>query len=585
MQLLAETWQREPDAVAVEDRDGRLTRRELEAEVRGLAARLVAAGVQPGDIVAVYVERSVQLVVAQVAVLFAGAAHVAIDPDDPPQRLGYLLDDSRPSIVLCSERLRDRLPKTVRTLVRGSRVEGPADLPIAAADDGAYLIYTSGSTGAPKASLITHRALVSRLRWLQDFCPLTDADVVLYKTACGFDVSVAELYWTLTAGGLLYCARPGVQRDTDYLAAVVAKQRVSVLHFVPSLLDLFLASRPEDERYESVRLMLAGGEVLSPALVRRWQARSPGTLLNMYGPSECAVYTTAWACPDPLGDQPVMIGSAAGETGLWVLDEDSRAVTDLNASGELLVTGAGLAREYVGRPDLTAERFVSLAALNPELPAERAYRTGDLVAWSSPGVLAYRGRVDRQVKIRGHRIELEEIEVVASSVPSVSRAAAVVVRGQDTQELHLFLVPVGTSGGGPDLETTARELLRDRLPAYMQPRDVHVIDGLPLSPNGKLDDALLGELVAATAPAVAAKAEQADPLANRWAALLGVPADADCDFFLAGGDSFTAVRLLKQLSEDFGQRLPLRLLMQHPVFGDFHAALVEHVAAGHADAS
>lgn len=587
--MLEQTWRTSPSSAALADANQSLDRQQLSTRVRQLADEIAATGVRAGDIVAVYVERSVELVLAQLAVLFAGATHVAIDPDDPLSRLEYILDDCSPTLVVCSESLADRVPKHHRAYVIGEASSGGSDDRPPAVDiqgsDGAYLIYTSGTTGAPKASLITHAGLSSRLRWLQDFSPMSPTDVVLYKTACGFDVSVAELYWTLTAGGKLFCARPGVQRDTDYLAEVLAEQGVTILHYVPSLLDLFLASRPADERYDSVRYLLAGGEALSPELVKRWQARSSGMLINMYGPSECSVYTTAWKCPSPLGDRGVLIGEAVADTELWVLDADNNQVLALDEPGELYVSGVGLARGYLGRSELTAAKFLNLADINPRLPAVRVYRTGDVVAWAEPGQLEYRGRADRQLKIRGHRIEPEEIETVVASVPGVTQSAVAARRGDDVAELLLFIVP---QRGEPETETpnllaSVREALRVRLPAYMQPRRIHVVQELPLTPNGKLDEiALLG--LAPVTDADPSGTESADapeptPLERLWSSLLNTPATADSDFFLAGGDSFLAVRLVKEVSAHAGQRVPIRLLLGNPVLADFQRELERYLAA------
>ncbi|BCJ76676.1 hypothetical protein CS0771_62200 [Catellatospora sp. IY07-71] len=582
--MLEETWRSSPSAVALADARQSLDRARLGSRVRRLAAEIGAAGVRPGDIVAVYVERSVELVLAQVAVLFAGAAHVAVDPDDPLSRLEYILDDCAPTLVVCSRSLRDRVPKQHEVYVIDDADQAPSTpddrfTPVdIKGSDGAYLIYTSGTTGAPKASLITHAGLSSRLRWLQDFCPMSESDVVLYKTACGFDVSVAELYWALTAGGKLFCARPGVQRDTDYLADVLAEQGVTILHYVPSLLDLFLASRPATERYDSVRYLLAGGEALSPELVKRWQERSTGEVLNMYGPSECSVYTTAWKCPHPLGERRVLIGEAVAETGLWVLDADGNQVEALDQPGELYVSGVGLARGYLGREELTNARFHSLADLNPRLPAVRVYRTGDVVAWAEPGLLDYRGRADRQLKVRGYRIEPEEIEAVVRAVPGVAQSAVAARRGDDVVELLLFIVP---QRGGPEIETSdllasVRETVRDRLPPYMQPRRVVLVDGLPLSPNGKLDEGALLALAPEAEQPVAA--DEPTSLERAWSTLLNTPATADSDFFLAGGDSFLAVRLMKEISAEAGQRVPIRLLFTNPVLADFRRELERYLA-------
>ncbi|MDE0777046.1 MAG: non-ribosomal peptide synthetase [Nocardioides sp.] len=589
--MLEQTWRTSPSAVALTDSRQSLTRGQLNARVRQLTGELSAAGVRHGDIVAVYIERSVELVLAQLAILFAGAVHVAIDPDDPPRRLEHILDDCAPVVVVCSPTLAERVPpQHLVHLVNDPSATtatispGKPPRPVEGAD-GAYLIYTSGTTGDPKASLITHAGLASRLRWLQEFCPMSPSDVVLYKTACGFDVSVAELYWTLTAGGRLFCARPGAQRDTDYLADVLVEQGVTILHYVPSLLDLFLASRPEQERYDSVRYLLAGGEALSPDLARRWQARSTGLLINLYGPSECSVYTTAWKCPPLAGGQRVLIGEAVAETGLWVLDANFEPIIDLNSPGELYVSGVGLARGYLGRSDLTAARFLNLSELNHRLPAVRAYRTGDLVAWAEPGRLDFRGRADRQVKIRGHRIEPGEIEAAAGGLPGVAQCVVAARGGDYGTELLLFVVAADRVDVPDELVGAVRMALAAQLPPYMQPRRVLLVTEVPLSPNGKLDEPALLALAEHTGDAGAIPPSQAEvvhgrlPLETWWTALLNTPATDDSDFFLSGGDSFVAVRLMKEISAAAGRRVPIKLLFAHPVLGDFRKEVEAYLAA------
>ncbi len=591
--MLEQTWSTAPSALALADAQQSLTRAQLSSRVRRLADELAVAGVRPGDVVAVYVERSVGLVLAQLAVLFAGAAHVAVDPDDPLSRLEFILGDCDPALVVCGASLTDRVPQHHKTyVIDGSAgTAGTGDDRAVTGDikgsDAAYLIYTSGTTGVPKASLITHAGISSRLHWLQTFTPMTTSDVVLYKTACGFDVSVAELYWPLTAGGKLFCARPGAQRDTDYLAEVLVDEGVTILHYVPSLLDLFLASRPEHERYDAVRYLLAGGEALTPELVKRWQARSTGLLLNMYGPSECSVYSTAWKCPPELGERRVLIGEAVADTGLWVLDANNEQLLALDEPGELYLSGVGLARGYLGRDDLTASRFLNLADLNPQLPATRVYRTGDVVAWAEPGQLEFLGRADRQLKIRGHRIEPAEIEAVVGAVPGITQCAVAARAGEDGAELLLFVVAHrgGPETGAQDLLGAVRGTLRAQLPPYMQPRHVVEVEGLPLTPNGKLDEVALlslapsteaGRSASDTAPALDSTAPAS--LERSWSAVLNTPATEDSDFFLAGGDSFLAVRLLKEISADAGQRIPIRLLFANPVLADFRRELELYLA-------
>lgn len=567
--LLLETWRAAADRVAVESEDGTLTYAELRARVTGLAAVLARHGVGPEQRVVVLLDRSVDLVVAQLAVVFAGGTQLAVDPADPDERVLFMVEDSAPSLVLTSAAQRRRIGEPSCPVLLVEEFAGLAAGTEAAppvrhtGDTPAYGIYTSGSTGRPKASLIPHSALVSRLKWLQRAYGLTGDDRVLYKTACGFDVSIAELYWPLSAGAQLVVAAPGGQRDPDYLAQAVLERGVTTLHFVPSLLELFLDSRPADERYPELRLLLAGGEALSPELVRRFHARTPATLHNLYGPSECAIYTTAWECPrDPEPDL-VLIGSAVDDTELRVLDDTGRPVPRGEA-GELYIGGAGLARGYLNRPELTRERFVTASD-----GVSRLYRSGDLVRQHADGALEFLGRRDAQVKIRGNRVEPDEVRSTLLRLPGVSRAAVIPVTRDGRTDLAGFFVPDPDAGAEVAVEEL-RAGLRAALPAYMVPATLLPVGELPLTANGKLDGAALTELALSPAslpPALAPEDTEApvgaweEAVAAVWREVLSVPAlDRDDDFFDLGGDSLTAVTATQRLGQRLGCKVPLQTI-------------------------
>jgi amino acid adenylation domain-containing protein len=449
-------------------------------------------------------------------------------------------------------------------------------------DTPSYTIYTSGSTGKPKASLTPHRALVSRLRWLQRRYGLTPDDRVLYKTACGFDVSVAELYWPLSVGAQLVVAAPGGQRDPDYLAEAVLRRGVTVLHFVPSLLELFLSGRPSTETYPGLRLLLAGGEALAPELVRRFYQRTPATLHNLYGPSECAIYTTAWECPRDPDLELVLIGHAVDDTELRVLDEHGRPVPQ-GTVGELFIGGVGLAREYLNRPELTAERFV------PDhrgAAGARLYRSGDLVRQLPDGALEYLGRLDTQLKIRGNRVEPEEVRNTLLSLPGVAQAAVVPWQRDGSTELAGFFVPAAEPS--PSAEQL-RERLRAHLPGYMVPALLRPIDILPLTPNGKLDRDALGALatvVPATPADPASSADHGEQLseveqviAEIWHELLGGPAlGLTDDFFDLGGTSIQAVKATQRLSRRLGVAVPMQVMYEESTLC-YYAEEVEALTA------
>ncbi|KPH98547.1 amino acid adenylation domain protein [Actinobacteria bacterium OK074] len=584
--LLLERWNRTPTHPALISGETTVTAGELRDRVLQVATALRAHGVGPGDRVAVHHERSVEFVVAVLGTVFAGAAHAALDVDDPLPRTLALVADCAPAAVLTSPSLRDRFQDVAAPVLTPEewRAYPPNSLsPYGSPDDPAVVIHTSGSTGRPKASLIGHRALVSRLRALQSTHRMDERDRMVHHTVCSFDMYLIEVYWPLLAGATVVLAAPRRQRDPDHLAELIRAHRITTFYCVVSLLDLFLLARDPAERYDGLRQVLTGGEPLPPELVRRFHARSTATLTNLYGPSECTIYCTAWTCPrDPDPDavpDPVLIGTAVADTELWIVDEAGALVRD-GEPGELWIGGAGLALGYLDRPELTAERFV---ASPPFAPGQRAYRSGDLVRRTGPdGALEFLGRVDRQVKLRGIRIEPAEIETVAAQCAGV-RQAAVVAHGQGADKrLTAFVVPEDDLDGG-ELATAVREFLRARLPHYLVPTTVEALQELPLTANGKLDRGeLVGRAEEATLPrpwtgisATSATDSAAQPatttaelerlITDVWREVLAVPAvTPDDDFFDLGGDSFKAVEVVERLRQLTSPELPMAALLLEP---------------------
>ncbi|KVE78391.1 non-ribosomal peptide synthetase [Burkholderia cepacia] len=564
-----------PDAIALEYADvhggvHRATYRELDVGTSRIAAALRRRGVRPDTPVALCVERSFDMVMALVGVLKAGAAYLPVDPDYPAERIAYLLRDARPAVAITQAHLREQVEAalgdgattqllTVADLLADETVDETVDDPAgvtAEVDDAqlAYLIYTSGSTGKPKGAGNTHGALANRIAWMQHAYRLTRDDVVLHKTPFGFDVSVWEFVWPLAIGAKLAIAAPGDHRDPARLAAAIHAHGVTVLHFVPSMLAAFAAHLDDfaaAAQCDSVRLIVASGEALAPELVEKMARLLPhATLVNLYGPTEAAIDVSHWTCgPDDAQAVAVPIGHPIANLQLHVLDAAWQPVP-AGATGELYLAGAGLARGYLGRPALTAERFVP----DPFVPGARMYRTGDLARRRADGALDYLGRVDTQVKLRGQRIEPGEIEALLRAAPGVNDAVVIV---RDEQ-----LVGYVARGDAAPLDRAALlDTLRAHLPAYMVPSQLVELDALPVTPNGKCDRHALPAPVRETAAEAALATDTERALAGIWQRVLHVDAiGRDGDFFLLGGHSLLATQAHAQANLHWGLALPLRTL-------------------------
>ncbi|MFE6281176.1 amino acid adenylation domain-containing protein [Streptomyces sp. NPDC057877] len=527
---------RTPHAAAVVYADERLTYAELAARARVLAARLRARGAGPGQFVAVAVPRSAELMVALLGVLQSGAAYLPVDLDYPADRVAHMLTDSGATTVVTLSAAAERLPEGTDTAVLLLDVEEPP--PVAphstpAPDDPAYLIYTSGSTGRPKGVVVTHRAIVNRLAWMQGAYGLRADDRVLQKTPSSFDVSVWEFFWPLLEGAAVVLARPDGHRDPVYLAGLVREQRITTLHFVPSMLEAFLATdevTADPGWAASLRRVLSSGEALPVAAARRWHELTGVPLHNLYGPTEAAVDVTYHPYDPAEHGTTVPIGRPVWNTGLRVLDACLRPVPD-GVPGELYLTGVQLARGYHARPALTAERFPA-DPYGP--PGSRMYRTGDLVRRRAGGVVEYLGRTDRQVKLRGNRIEPGEVEAALAALPEVARAAVTV---RDDTLVAYVVAPADVDVSG------LRAAVADRLPAAMVPGAWVVLDALPLTPSGKLDRAALPAPQAVRASVTRAPGNPREQvLAEVFAAVLRLPdVGVDDDFFLLGGDSISSI--------------------------------------------
>ncbi|MFK0173296.1 amino acid adenylation domain-containing protein [Streptomyces sp. NPDC090306] len=557
---------RTPHAIALVHGDTTLTYGDLNARANRLARHLQRQGAGPGRVVAVSVPRSVELVVSLLAVLKAGAAYLPLDPDYPAPRLTYMLEDAAPVCAVTDSA--ERLPAGTATplvVLDGLDLSAyPWVNPARALTPGhpAYVIYTSGSTGRPKGVVVSHGAIDNRLRWMQHTYGLTAGDRVLQKTPSSFDVSVWEFFWPLRQGATLVVADPGGHKDPVYLARLIREQAVTTCHFVPSMLQVFLAG-PDAASCTGLRRVFCSGEALPRETANAFGHALPGVELhNLYGPTEAAVDVTFHACA-PYGSGPVPIGAPVWNTRLYVLDAALQPCPP-GVPGELFLAGAQLADGYLNRSELNATRFVA----DPfGAPGTRMYRTGDLARWTRDGEVEYLGRTDHQVKLRGQRIELGEIEAVLAARDGVDGACALVL------EDRLVGYVTGAVDGAAVRAAVAREL-----PEHMVPSAVVVLDTFPLSPNGKLDRRELPAPVFAGGPgARRPSGPREEALTRLFAEVLGVdgvgPDDA---FFDLGGTSLLAVRLVGRVREEFGTELTIGSLFEAPT----PAALAPRLDAG-----
>jgi pristinamycin I synthase-3/4 len=580
-ELVAGQAARTPEAVAVVAEEESLTYRELQNRAGQLARHLTGMGVRPEGRVGVLLERSPEMMVGLLGVMEAGAAYVPLDPSYPAERLALLMESAGTSVVLAQSRLSHLLPgKGERVVVLDQPLTPPPPLSRPLPPDRergeeerlAYVLYTSGSTGAPKGVMIPHRGIVNRLLWMQDAYRLTPEDRVLQKTPFSFDVSVWELFWPLLTGARLVFARPEGHKDALYLAELIARERITALHFVPSMLQVFLEA-PGIEALDSLRLVVASGEALPPELVRRFAARlGHAALHNLYGPTEASVDVSFWPAEAGPDRVTVPIGRPISNLRLHVVDRHLHP-QPIGVHGELLlggVGGMGLARGYLGRPELTAAAFIP----DPfgEEPGGRLYRTGDLARRLPDGNVDFLGRIDHQVKVRGVRIELGEIEAVLGSHPEVGESV-VLVREDSPGVRLLAAYVVGRGGASPGaLETgDLRGFLQQRLPETMIPTAFVILESLPLTSSGKVDRKALGRVVPDRAAGeegsrIAPRGGDEELIAALWSKTLGIePVErigARDNFFTLGGHSLLATRLVFALRDAFGVDLPVRSVFQ-----------------------
>lgn len=591
-QIIESQVQQTPEAVAVVFEDQQLTYNELNRQANQLAHALQASGVGPDVLVGICMERSLEMVVALLAVLKAGGAYVPLDPAYPRQRLNYMIQDARMPVLLSQQRLLERLPSHEGLEIifldadwqtnsavgkfRAFAHENPVSN--VEPDNLVYMIYTSGSTGKPKGVMNIHRGLCNRLHWMQQTYQLTPVDRVLQKTPFSFDVSVWEFFWPLLAGACLVVARPGGHQDPGYLVSLIAEQKITTLHFVPSMLQAFLNVGIEGTpaaiaRCESLKRVICSGEALSVELQERFFSCLNAELDNLYGPTEASIDVTYWKCQRQSPQWTVPIGYPIANTQIYILDQALHPVP-VGLPGELYIGGVGVARGYFNRPELTAEKFVP----NPfsKEAGARLFKTGDLARYRPDGAIEFLGRIDYQAKIRGFRIEPGEIETVLGQHPAI-KAVVVVTREDIPGEKRLVAYLVSEA----DLSIEhLRTFLSEKIPYYMVPAAFVFLDALPLTSNGKVDRKAL-PAPETTRPRL--EETYVPPrnaievlLAKIWAEVLGIDRVGIHDnYFDSGGASIQSLQIMTKANEA-GLQLTPEMLFEYQTVAELAAVAAAH---------
>jgi amino acid adenylation domain-containing protein len=561
---------RTPDAVALTFQDQVLSYRELNARANQLAHHLRSLGIGADTMVGICLQRSVEMVVGLLGIVKAGAAYVPLDPDYPRDRLEYMIRDAGVPVLLTQQHIVPSLPEhSAQTIALDS--DWPAvgahsrENPLGEIhpENLAYMIYTSGSTGKPKGAMNTHRGICNRLLWMQEAYRLTDRDRVLQKTPFSFDVSVWEFFWPLMTGAQLVVAQPGGHKDGGYLVKTIMERGITTIHFVPSMLAVFLREKGV-EKCTSLRNVICSGEALTYELQELFFSRLPVALHNLYGPTEASVDVTSWACIRGDPRRVVPIGRPIANTQIYILNSRLQPIPT-GVSGELHIGGVGLARGYHNRPELTAEKFIR-DPFSKEGDA-RLYKTGDLSRFLPDGNVEYLGRMDNQIKIRGFRVELGEIESALRKHPAV--LDTVVVAREDSPGEKRIVAYYVQRDGGTCQPRELRDLLVQSLPDYMIPAAFMKLPAIPLSANGKVERRALPKpdesSRASSDVKMAPRTSLEETIAKIWEDLLGIRNLSVLDnFFEIGGNSLLLVQVHGQLQEVVQREFPLVELFNHP---------------------
>lgn len=574
-----------PGNIAVIADASQLTYAELDSQANRLAHYLIAQGVGAETMVPIMMERSLEMVIAINAVLKAGGAYLPLDPEHPLDRVEYILEEADAKLVLIQTRFSGNLPSNVAQLAVDSAAHLLASYPDSRPavtikpDQLAYVIYTSGSTGKPKGVMNEHQAVCNHMLWMDEVYKLKPTDKVLQKTPYTFDVSLWELFLPLISGSQLIMAKPDGHKETGYLIDLVNQHQITYIHFVPSMLYLFL-QEADQQKCPSLIRVLASGEAVSKDLEQRFVKAFPDVeLWNLYGPTEAAIHVTYWLCGQSDSSTTVPIGYPLTNTRLYVVDNNLK-LQPPGVAGELLLAGVQIARGYVNRPDLTTDRFIADPFVQ-DYPG-RVYRTGDLVRMRDDGVVEYIGRNDFQVKLRGQRIELGEIEAVISQYPGVTQS--VVLAREDRKNDQRLVAYLMTQDGAAPETQAMRDHLRAALPDYMVPSHFVVLEKFPLTSSGKVDRKalpapVLGEVDEASLALPENPIEE--QLVEIWCDILGLEkVGVTNDFFELGGHSLLGTQMFARVKHLFSVNIGLRKLFEAPTIRQLAVIITNETRSG-----
>ncbi len=573
-ELFQEQVEKTPDAIALIFENQYLTYQTLNSKANQLAHYLQQLGIQSESLVGVCLERSPELLIAILAILKAGGAYVPLDPTYPQNRLKFVLQNAQVSTVLVADYLLDKVSNTTAENIiidqnlfnKISQKPTQNPTPKTTPQNSIYVIYTSGSTGQPKGVVNTHEALYNRLVWMQNTYQINGSDRIFQKTPFSFDVSVWEFFWPLFTGACLVMAKPEGHKDSDYLVQLIIQQQITTLHFVPSMLQVFLAEK-NLKQCQSIQRVFCSGEALTLDLQTLFFQQFQAELHNLYGPTEAAIDVTAWTCIRDSNLSTVPIGYPIANTQIYVLDSHLQPVP-IGVPGELHIGGIGLARGYYNRPELTAEKFIP-NPFNTQQKSDRLYKTGDLVRYLPNGNLEYLGRLDHQVKIRGLRIELGEIETLLTQHPEITSCRVITQKNQFNESYIIaYLILKKPLSKLEKFNDNLKNFLAEKLPEYMIPHHFIPLEKFPLTPSGKLDQASLPQLKNIHQKTSVYKAPQ-NPIEEKivtiWQEVLKQEKIGIHDnFFELGGHSLLATRVNSRLREAFAIDIPLRTLFEKP---------------------